>query len=97
MATAAAAVVARARREVISHFMQENAVSATSASRWIPDRELKQRMLARFVRRGVVIETGPDTYYLDLPAYDAWRRSVRNRAAFGILGVVLIGAVLAAL
>jgi hypothetical protein len=97
MATAAAAVVARARREVISHFMQENAVDSATASRWIPDRALQQRMLARFVRRGVVVETAPDTYYLDLPAYDDWKRTVRKRAAFALLGVLLVGGALAAL
>ena len=77
--------------------MQENAVSAASASRWIPDRELQQRMLARFVRRGVIVETAPDTYYLDLPAYDDWKRTVRKRAAFAILGVLLVGGAIAAL
>jgi hypothetical protein len=97
MATAAAAVVARARREVISHFMQENSVDSTSASRWIPERPLQQRMLARFVRGGVVVETAPDTYYLDLPAYDDWKRTVRRRAAFAILGVLLVGGAIAAL
>jgi len=34
---------------------------------------------------------------LDLPAYDDWKRTVRKRAAFGILSVVLIGAAMAAL
>ena len=96
MATAAAAVVARARRDVISHFMERNAVSAAEAVRWVPERALKQRMLARFVRRGVVVETGEDTYYLDVPAYDRWRRSRRKRAAALIGGVAVVGAILAA-
>ena len=108
MATAAAAVVARARRDVISHFMERNAVSAGEAVRWVPDRALKQRMLARagagragtaarFVRRGVIVETAQDTYYLDVPAYDRWRRSTRKRAAALIGGVAVVGAILAVL
>jgi hypothetical protein len=97
MATAAGAVVAKARRDVISHFMQANAVSAERASAWIPDRPLQRRALARFVDRGVIIETGKDTYYLDLPEYDRWRRSMRKRAAFALLAVAIIGAVAAAL
>jgi hypothetical protein len=97
MATAAAAVVAKARREVISHFMQNNAVSPAAAVRWTPDRRLKQRMLARFVRQGVLVETAADTYYLDVPAYDRWRRSVRKRAAFALAGVAAVGAALFAL
>lgn len=97
MATAAAAVVARARRDVISHFMQANAVSAESASTWIPDRPLQERALGRFVDRGVIVETGKDTYYLDLPRYDAWQRSSRRSAALALLAVAVIGAAVAAL
>jgi hypothetical protein len=97
MATAAAAVVAKARRDVISHFMQANAVSADSASAWIPDRPLQQRALSRFIDRGVIVETGKDKYYLDLPEYDRWRRSVRRRAAFALLAVTIIGAAVATL
>ena len=97
MATGAAAVVAKARRDVISHFMQCNAVSPAAAVRWIPERRIQRRMLARLVRRGVLVETSPETYYLDLPAYDRWKRSVRRRVALLLSGVVAIGAVAAAL
>jgi hypothetical protein len=97
MATAAAAVVARARRDVISHFMQANSVSAETASTWVPDRPLQQRALGRFIERGVIVETGKDTYYLDLPEYDRWRRSMRKRSAFALLAVALIGAAVAVL
>ena len=58
MATAAAAVVARARRDVVSHFMQANAVSADSASTWIRIGPLQQRALARFIHRGVIVGDG---------------------------------------
>jgi len=97
MATAAAAVVARARRDVISHFMQRNAVNAGAAVSWVPDRPLERRVMARLVRRGVIVETAPDTYYVDPPAYDDWRRSVRKRAAIAMVAVAAIGGVLAVL
>ena len=97
MATAAAAVVAKARRDVVSHFMQANAVSADSASTWIPDRPLQQRALARFIHRGVIVETSKDTYYLDVPEYDRWSRSRRRRLVFAVLAVSLIGAAVATL
>jgi hypothetical protein len=96
MASAAAAVVAKARRDVISHFMQANAVSRDSAATWVPNRPLQQRMLERFLDRGVIVETGKDAYYLDLPEYDRWRRSIRRRLAFVVLGVSIAAAVLAA-
>ena len=86
MATAAVSV---AIRKVISHLMSNNAVSPESAVHYVPDRHLQQRLLARLVRRGVIVETGPDRYYLDVPAYDRWRRGLRRRVAvlMGGLGI----------
>lgn len=97
MATAAAAAVTVARRRVVSHFMQNNAVSPANAVYWVPDRRLQRRLLARFVRRGVIVRTADDTYYLDVPAYDDWARSRRRRAAIAVGSVAAIGAILAAL
>lgn len=97
MATAAAAIVAKARREVVSHLMQNNAVSEGSAVRWVPDRRIQRRMLDRLVRRGVIVRTADDSYYLDVPAYDDWKTSLRRRAAIAVGGVAVIGAILAAL
>jgi hypothetical protein len=48
-------------------------------------------MLARLVRRGVIVETAPDRYYIDIPAYDRWRRGLRRRVALLMGGVVLAG------
>ena len=96
MATAAAAVVAKARRDVVSHFMQQNAVSREAAIRWIPDRHIQRRALARFVRQDVIVETDDDTYYLDVPAYDRWRRSARKRLAVALAGIAAVGAAVAA-
>jgi hypothetical protein len=97
MAAAAGAVVAKARRDVISHFMQSNAIDPPSASRWVPDRLIQRRALARMVDRGVIVETADDTYFLDLPAYDEWQRSVRKRAVFALVGATIIAAIVAAL
>jgi len=90
MATAAAAVGA-AMRKVTSHLMSNNAVSADSAVYFVPDRGLQRRMLARLVRRAVIVETQPDHYYLDVPAYDRWRRNLRRRIALIFGGAVLAG------
>jgi hypothetical protein len=88
MATAAVAV---AMRKVVSYLMSNNAVSPETAVHFIPERHLQRRMLARLIRRDVIVETGPDRYYLDVPAYDAWRRGLRRRVA------LLMGGVAAAL
>jgi hypothetical protein len=93
MATAAAAVVAKARRDVLSHFMQAHAVDSGSASRFIPSRRVQRRVLERMVRQGIVVETRQDTYFLHLPAYDDWKRSLRRRIALvGGLAAVLAAA-----
>jgi hypothetical protein len=78
--------------------MSNNAVSPETAVHFTPDRPLQQRMLARLVRRGVIVETAPDRYYLDVPEYDRWRRRLRRRLALlmGGIGVaVLVGGLLA--
>ena len=96
MSTAAAAV-AVAMRKVTSHLMSNNAVSAESAIYYVPDRGLRRRMLARLVRRGVIVETAPDTYYLDVPAYDEWRTTRRKRVALAMGGVAAVAAIAALL
>jgi hypothetical protein len=96
MATAAAAVGAAIRR-VTSHLMSANAVSPESAIYFVPERRLQRRVIGRLIRRGVMVETKPDTYYLDIPAYDRWRRSMRGRAALAIGSVVLLSALAALL
>jgi len=78
-------------RRVTSHLMSNNAVSPETAVEFVPDRPLQQRMLARLVRRGVIVETAPDRYYLDIPAYDRWRRGLRRRVALIFGGALLAG------
>lgn len=87
----ASAAVAVALRRVVSHLMANNAVSPDAAVHYIPDRPIQRRMLARLIRRGVVVETGPDRYFLDVPAYDRWRRGLRRRIALLFGGVLAVG------
>jgi hypothetical protein len=87
----ASAAVAVALRRVVSHLMSNNAVSPQSAITFVPDRPLQRRMLRRLIRREVIVETGPDRYYIDIPAYDRWRRGLRRRLALIFGGVLLAG------
>jgi hypothetical protein len=48
-------------------------------------------MLRRLIRRGVIVETAPRRYYLDVPAYDRWRRGLRRRLALIFGGIALAG------
>ena len=71
--------------------MSNNAVNRESAVYFAPDRALQRRILHRLIRRGVIVETEPDNYYIDIPAYDRWRRTMRRRAALLVGGVAVAG------
>jgi hypothetical protein len=92
MATAAAAVVAKARRDVISHFMQNNAISPENAVAYAPDRRVRRRMLERFIDAGVIHKTS-NGYWLDVPRWDTESRKRRRRIGLGIgLGAMIAAA-----
>ena len=97
MATTAAAVMAKARRDVVSHFMAANAVSAESAVAYEPGRRIRQRQLERMCDAGVIRAAGDGKYWIDAPRYDEWSRS-RHRLVGLLIGAgILIGAVAAGL
>ena len=91
MATAAAAVVAKARRTVISHFMSANAVAPDSAIAFASDRRIERRIFDRFVAAKVLLPTADGRYYLDVPAWDAYSKSRRRRVGM-LLGGLAVAA-----
>ena len=95
MATAAAAVIAKARRDVVSHFMSANAVSAESAVAYEPGRRIRQRQFERLCDAEVIRATGDGRYWIDAPRYDEWSRSRRKRVGLAIGAVAIIGALVA--
>ena len=74
MATAAAAIAARARREVEQLFMDNNAFSPERAVEFAPPTPIKQRFLEQMIGEGVVHEVEPGRYWFDLPAYKEMQR-----------------------
>ena len=97
MATAAAAIMAKARREVASHFMANNAVSAASAVGYEPNRRVKRRQFERMRDAGVIRTAGGERYWMDMPRYDEWQRGRRRRAGILVGAAALVGGVLALL
>jgi hypothetical protein len=73
--------------------MQANAVGPGSASRFVPDRRIQRRVLGRMVRQGVIVQTAPDTYFLDLPAYDDWKRRLRRRIALFVASAAAVAVI----
>jgi len=93
-AGAAAGAVARARRRLVSHFMTQNAVSTDSAIGYAPGRGIERRVLEKLIEKGVIHVGKAGTYWLDIPAYDAWNKSRRRRAGLAVGAAVAIGAAL---
>lgn len=97
MATAAAAVLAKARRDVASHFMSANAVSPERAVGFEPARFVQGRVFERMKASSVLIEAKPGRWYMDVPRYDELNRARWRRAGIAMPAVVVIGAAVAAL
>lgn len=71
MATAAAAIVARARREVENLFWDNDAFSPDRAVEFEPRMPIQQRFLDQLIAEGIVHQASAGRYWLDLPAYKA--------------------------
>ncbi|MGE5562154.1 MAG: hypothetical protein ACM3ZV_02465 [Bacillota bacterium] len=97
MATAAAAIAARARREVEDLFFEKDAFSPERAIAFEPRTPIQQRYLEQLIAEGCVHETEPGRYWFDLGAYRELRR---QRFAWSLrilaLGLVVFIVILAA-
>jgi hypothetical protein len=84
----AAAVIIRRRKRFIRRF---RGAGATSPDRAIPFAQVNTRrswVFDRLVSHGVIVEAGPDRYYLDENAAEVFMRRRRRRALL-ITGVIL--------
>ena len=70
MATAAAAAVARARREIQHHFFSNDAVRPDRAVAFDPPSRLQRRQFERMRERGIIHEDKNGRFWLDVVAYD---------------------------
>jgi hypothetical protein len=101
MASAAAAAVARARREIQHHFFSHDAVRPDRAVGFQPSRLVERRQFERMRGRGIIHESKPGLYWLDVVAYDIDLRQRFTRVRTMLLVVVvalmvgLVGALVA--
>jgi len=89
MASAAAAAVARARREIQHHFFSHDAVRPDRAVPFEPSRHIERRQFERMRNRGIIHESTPGLYWLDVVAYDTDLRERFTRVRTALLVVVL--------
>jgi hypothetical protein len=91
VATAAAAIMAKARRDVVGHFMTSNAVSPESAVAYEPSRRIQRRMFERMQRNGVLVPADKNRWFIDIPRYHESLNSRRKRV-LGVLGAAIVAA-----
>lgn len=95
-ATVAAAIVARARREVREHFEARNAFSAAQAVDYDPPDRMHERQFDLLVGRGILRSTGDGRHWIDREA--ARREEEQRRQALKkVLLIIVIGIVVAAI
>jgi hypothetical protein len=96
-ASVAAAVIIRKERELVEHFRDAGALSASTASS-SSDLGVHERFAwIRLVERGVIREASPGRYYLDEPTWVALRQRRRTLAVvLTIFCVALAGAAMIA-
>ncbi|SRR5690348_257863 len=90
MATAAAALIARARREIQHHFFSNDAVRPDRAVPFEPENRIERRQFDRMVSRGVIREEGAGKYWLDVVAYDVDLRARHRRVKIALLAVIAV-------
>jgi hypothetical protein len=74
MATAAGAMIAKARREVENLFFDSDAFSPERAVEFEPRGPLQRRFLDQMIAEDTVHEAAPGRYWLDLAVFNERRR-----------------------
>ena len=92
MASAAAAMTARARREIQHRFFAADAVRPDRAIPFEPGNHFEQRQFERLRGRDIVREASPGVFWLDMPAYDdlLQERHGRIRTAMLVMLALLL-------
>jgi len=90
MATAAAAAVARARRDVQHHFFSLDAVRPDRAVDFDPPTRLQRRQFERMRDGGIIHDTGDGRYWLDVVAYDVDLRARHRRVKTALIILLII-------
>ena len=88
MATGAAAVIAKARRDIQHEFFSHDAVRADRAIDFDPSRHVQRRVFERWQRAGIIRRESNGRYWLDVVAYDVDLRQRHNRLRIALLVIV---------
>jgi len=92
MATAAAAIIAKAQREIQHHFFSVDAVRPDRAVVFTPSGNIETRQFEKMLERGTIRREGADRYWIDVVAYD---RDLQQRYRRARVAIVVLAALLA--
>lgn len=92
MATAAAAIVAKARREIQHHFFSVDAVRPDRAVVFTPTGRIETGQFEKMLERGTIRRESADRYWIDVVAYD---RDLQQRYRRVRIALVVLVALLA--
>jgi hypothetical protein len=84
VATGAAAIIARARRDIQHHFFSHDAVRPDRAVGFEPYSGIQRRQFVRMLDRGIVRQTPAGTYWLDVVVYDDDLQARYRRVKIGL-------------
>ena len=90
MATAAAAVVAKARREIQPHFFAADAVRADRAVAFTPSGFAEARQFAKMLEAGIIRQEDGDRYWIDVVAYDVAVQGRYRRVRMILVALVIV-------
>lgn len=90
MASAAAALVARARREIQHHFFSADAVRPDRAVSFDPANGFERRQFERMRSSGVIRQASPGLYWIDIVAYDLALRARHARVRVLLMALVFV-------
>ncbi|HEY7805713.1 MAG TPA: hypothetical protein VIC34_00805 [Croceibacterium sp.] len=97
MASAAAALAARARREIQHRFFAADAVRPDRAIAFAPANGYEERQFARLRDQGVIHEDTSGRCWLDLPAYDIALRARHQRVRLALIALAVLAGAYAAI
>ena len=89
-----AAMMVRARRKIVQHFLFHHATAPGDAVRYLPQSRIEQAQFDRLMARGVVRDAGSGTYWIDTAAFVEFERAQRRKVVTIVVVVLLIAAAL---
>ena len=90
MATAAAALIARARREIQHHFFAADAVRPDRAVSFSPENNFERSQFEKMRGKDIIREVAPGKYWLDVVAYDIELRQRHRIQKIALLAVIAV-------